>query len=259
MKRTILFTLSICLITGIGFAQNIKTSENSESPKHSGEMMMKLDNHNKYSKEDLEELTKEELIELKKELEESKQQKMSKVPMKKYLQFAGTVAEEYIKTELAKNPNWEIKGISYNGVKKKTIIMPSEGVSERDTFPYTFTTTSGKKVITCEYDFQHYEMSAAISKWANEIMKAKYPEFIGTAAEVDIRAELKKNVDWQIKDISFQGAKKKTNIMPSEGSIYTKIVYPYTFVTTSGEKVITCVDKTDCKKMESAIKTWKNK
>ena len=258
MKRTTLFTLSIFLITGIGFAQNIKTLDKSKMPQPPGEMMIKLDKQ--YSKEDLEKLTTKELKELTKELEESKQQKKAKTPMTKYPQFAGTIAEEYIRAELVKNPNWEIKGISYNGVKKKFVIMPSEGGYEKDTFPYTLTTTSGKKVITCEYDFQNHEMSAAVSLWVSDVMKAKYPEFIGTAAEGYIKTELKKNIDWQIKDISFKGAKKELAVMPSEGSGYGNIVYhPYTLITTSGEKIIVCGDKNNSDKMQIAIKTWENK
>jgi len=248
MKRTILFTLSVFLLTGIGFAQNIKTLDKSKRPQQPGEMMMKLDKQ--YSKEDIEKLTNE--------LEKSKQLKKAIVPMTKYQQFAGTIAEEYIIAELLKNPNWEIKGISYKGVEKKLVVLPSEGGYEKDTFPYTFTTTSGKKVITCEYDFQNIELSAAVALWNSEVMKAKYPEFIGTAAEEYIKAELAKNIDWKIKDISFKGARKQF-IMPSEGSGYEKDVYPYTFITTSGETIITCVDKKDSDKMQSAIKTWKNK
>ena len=253
MKKTTLFALSVFLMTGIGFAQNIKTLEKGKKPQHPSEMIMKLDN-NKYSKEELEKLTIEDLKKLKKELEEAEQQKTAQI--QKYSQFAGTIAEEYIKTELAKNPNWEIKGISFNGVKKKTIIIPSEGVSERDTFPYTFTTTSGKKVITCEYDFQHYVMAEAVSLWSNEIMKAKYSEFVGTVAEEYIKTELGKNVDWQIKDISSD--KKGLVTMMLEGG-YENPFGRYTFVSTSGEYLINCNNKIDSEKMESAIKAWKNK
>ena len=249
MKKTILFTLSIFLIAGMGFAKNVKTYDNSKDPKHYGEMMIKIDNQ--YSQKDSEKL--------KKELEEAKQQKTAKAPMVKYPQFAGTIAEEYIKTELAKNSNWEIKGVSYNGTQKKFVMEPSTGGYYKDIFSYTFTTTSGKKVLTCEYEWEKDKMSSAVSVWASDIMKAKYPEFIGTDAQKDIKNALSKNVDWQIKDIIFLGPKKKTIIMPSEGSGYETKVYLYKFITNSGTMDITCKHKEDSNKMQAAIKVWKNK
>ena len=153
MKRTILFALSICLITGIGFAQNIKTSDKSKSSQRPGEMMIK-------NQSAADELKKE--LELKhmtlEEYEDYAFEKSNKYFKEKYPQFANTCpdAEALIKKELFKNPNWKIKEIIFRG---QNPLITSEA-------HYLVKSTSGEKEIVCYGRGRDY-MNNAIYMWKN--------------------------------------------------------------------------------------------
>ncbi len=225
MKKMTLFTISFLMLASVCFAENINSDIKSEIKQQSSKIGKDFSkNIEKIMQEQGK--TPDELI---KQL---------------YPMFIKTEAESYIKSQLAKDPNWRIKDIRFVEMREERLGGSMDMYTE-NYYIFKITSTSGEKEIRARNSWGG--LLSAISSWEkgdtrvsealNKLMKKLYPEFIGTVAEQPIKSKFATDPNWRIEksgpslkdSIKYLGTRQGEIITaPSEG-INREVFYVFDF------------------------------